>query len=48
MKKSERVTTSIKIDPEKWKKAKIEAIKHGIELSELIDEAIDIWISKKK
>lgn len=36
----ERKPTSIKIDPELWKEAKIEAIERGIELSELVEKAV--------
>lgn len=46
--KIERVTTSIKINPETWKKAKIEAIKHDLELSELVEKAIDEWMKDNK
>lgn len=46
--KVERVATSIKIDPEVWKKAKIEAIKHDLELSELVEKAIEAWIKGEK
>jgi len=38
--KIERKPTSIKIDPELWKEAKIEAIERGIELSELVEKAV--------
>lgn len=40
-----RDTTSIKIDPEVWKKAKIEAIRQDIQLSELVERAIEDWIN---
>ena len=43
-----RTPTSIKIDPELWKEAKIEAIKAEITLSELMEEAIRDWIKKAK
>ena len=46
--KVERVTTSIKVNPNVWKKAKIEAIKQDIELSELVELAIEEWINDKK
>ena len=46
--KVERVTTSIKVNPNVWKKAKIEAIKPDIELSELVELAIEEWIDDKK
>jgi hypothetical protein len=38
--KIERKSTSIKVDPKLWKEAKIEAIRRGIELSELVDIAL--------
>jgi len=40
--------TSIKIDPELWKEAKIEAIKHSITVSELVEGAITAWIKEHK
>lgn len=43
-KKEERTATSIKIKPNVWKEAKIEAIKQGITVSELVEEAIEQWI----
>lgn len=45
--KAERVATSIKVKPEVWKKAKIEAIKNDIELSELVEKAIEDWIRQE-
>ena len=36
----ERKPTSIKIDPELWKDAKIEAIKQKMLLSELVERAV--------
>lgn len=45
MTKTERVATSIKIKPEVWKKAKIEAIKCDSELSELVEKTLDRWIN---
>ena len=38
--KIERKPTSIKIDPELWKEAKIEAIKQKMHLSELVERAV--------
>ncbi len=40
--------TSIKIDPELWKEAKIEAVKHDKTVSELVEEAIAAWIREHK
>ena len=39
-----REATSIKIDPQLWKQAKIEAIRNDLELSELVEQAIENWI----
>lgn len=46
-KKEQREATSIKIKPNVWKEAKIEAIKQGITVSELVEEAIEMWINEK-
>lgn len=42
-----RTATSIKIKPTVWKEAKIEAIKQGKTVSELVEEAIEAWIKKQ-
>jgi post-segregation antitoxin (ccd killing protein) len=47
MEEPKRVTTSIKIDPEIWKEAKIEAIHRDIDLSELVENAIKKEIKKR-
>lgn len=46
--KTERVTTSIKINPELWKKAKVSAINNDMDLSELVENAILDWIKENK
>lgn len=43
-----RDATSIKIDPNLWKNAKMEAIKFDMTVSELVEEAIREWINKKE
>lgn len=43
-----REVTSIKVRPTLWKKAKIEAIQQDMELSELVEKALEAWISKPK
>lgn len=42
-----RMPTSIKIDEELWKQAKIEAINRNIDLSELVEEAVRKEIGKE-
>jgi hypothetical protein len=44
----ERQVTSLKIRPTLWKKAKIQAIENDMELSELVEKAIEAWISKPR
>jgi post-segregation antitoxin (ccd killing protein) len=39
--KVKREATSIKIRPEVWKEAKIEAIKRDVDLSELVETALE-------
>ncbi len=41
-----RQTTSIKIDPELWKMAKIEAIKRNMEVSEFLEMTIKKELEK--
>lgn len=43
-----QLVTSLRIDPEIWKQAKVEAIQHDITLTQLVEEAIDCWIKMKK
>lgn len=43
-----RIVTSVKIDEDIWKKAKIEAINQDMQLSEILENAIDEWIKKRK
>lgn len=43
-----KANTSIKIDPGVWKEARIEAIKHDITVSQLLEEAVREWIDKKE
>lgn len=43
-----RIVTSVKIDEDIWKKAKIEAINHDMQLSEVLENAVEDWIKRKK
>jgi predicted HicB family RNase H-like nuclease len=45
---TQRETTSIKVKPELWKEAKIEAIKQSMTVSELVEEAIETWMKERK
>lgn len=43
-----RESTSIKIDPELWKAAKIEAIKRDMDLSDLVEHALQKELGRTK
>ena len=43
-----RTVTSLKIDEDIWKKAKIEAINQDMQLSEVLETAVEEWIKKQK
>lgn len=42
-----REATSIKVDPQLWKEAKIEAINRDMDLSELVEEALEKELKRK-
>lgn len=46
--KPKRGPTSIKVDTELWKEAKIEAIRRDIALSDLVEDALRKEIKKEK
>lgn len=43
----DQFVTSLRINPEIWKEAKVAAIQNDITLTELLEEAIHCWIKKK-
>ncbi len=43
-----RVTTSIKVDPNLWKEVKIFCIQNNIEVSELLDNLLRKELNRKK
>ncbi|MBI5146612.1 MAG: hypothetical protein HZA84_05260 [Thaumarchaeota archaeon] len=44
----QKSSTSLNVDPEIWKQAKIEAINKGMTLTELVEKAIESWIEKNR
>lgn len=44
----QKEVTSVKVDPEQWKEAKIESIKQGKTLSDIIEEALGNWLKETK
>lgn len=45
--RKKQFVTSLRVNADAWKKAKIEAIKHDLNLTELIEDAIELWIQNK-
>lgn len=48
MEEKPKAKTSIKIDPVLWKEAKIEAIRHDVELSALVEKGLRTELQKLK
>jgi hypothetical protein len=44
----QRETTSVKVKPDLWKEAKIEAVKQDKTVSELLEEALEAWLKANK
>jgi hypothetical protein len=44
----DQIVTSLKVNPELWKQAKIAALECDITLGELIDQAVRAWIQKQE
>ena len=42
-----QLVTSLRVNSELWKEAKVQAIRHDITLTELVEEAINLWITEK-
>jgi len=42
-----QLVTSLRIDSDLWKEAKVQAIRHDITLTELVEEAINLWLQEK-
>ena len=43
----DQFVTSLRINPEVWKEAKVAAIQNDITLTQLVEEAINCWIQEK-
>jgi hypothetical protein len=39
--------TSLRVDSDLWKEAKVQAIRHDITLTELVEEALNLWMQEK-
>lgn len=45
---AQKEVTSVKVDPELWKEAKIESVKQGRTLSDIMEEALENWLKQTK
>ena len=43
-----QLVTSLRIDPDIWKEAKVAAIQNDMTLTQLLEDAINCWIEKKE
>lgn len=43
-----QIVTSLRVNPDLWKEAKIQAIKEEITLAEVVEKALVEWIKKRK
>jgi len=48
MPKKNQMVTSLRVDPELWKRAKVQAVIHDMTLADVIEEALKEWIKKKQ
>lgn len=44
----QKEVTSVKVDPELWREAKIESVKSGKTLSDIIEEALTEWLKENR
>jgi hypothetical protein len=42
-----QLVTSLRLDSNLWKEAKVQAIRNDITLTELVEEAINLWMQEK-
>jgi hypothetical protein len=42
-----QIVTSLRVDSDLWKEAKVQAIRNDITLTELVEEALNLWIQEK-
>ena len=42
-----QIVTSLRVNSELWKEAKVQAIRRDMTLTELVEEAISLWMQEK-
>lgn len=47
LEKKKQMVTSLRVNPDLWKEAKIEAIREEITLAEVVEQALEEWITNK-
>ena len=45
--KKKQIVTSLRVNADVWKEARIQAIRHDLTLADLVEEAIELWIEKQ-
>lgn len=48
MPEKKQLVTSLRVDPDLWKEAKVQAIRRDMTLTKVVDEAIREWIERKQ
>ncbi len=48
MTEKKQLVTSLRVDPDLWKEAKVQAIRQDMTLTKVVDEAIREWIERKQ
>ena len=43
-----QLVTSLRIDPDVWKEAKVAAIQNDMTLTQLVEEAIEKWVKEHR
>ncbi|MCW3984878.1 MAG: hypothetical protein NWE91_00455 [Candidatus Bathyarchaeota archaeon] len=45
--KKKQIVTSLRVNADIWKEARIQAIRHDLNLADLVEEAIELWIERE-
>ena len=46
-KEKKQMVTSLRVDPDLWKEAKVQAIRNDMTLAQVVEEAIRKWVQDK-
>jgi len=42
------MVTSLRVDPDLWREAKIEAVRHDMTLGDIVEEALKCWMDEHR